>query len=298
MAGREAIAFFNRLTGQVEEEVIYGEASLRWVYGSPLGRAALHTLVKRAAFSKIYGLLMDRPSSAAKIQPFITKYGLVEADFADAVESYSCFNDFFSRKLKPEARPLAGDDQTLVFPADGRHLLVRAGADFLVKGQRFDLPALLGDAALAAEFAGSDVLISRLCPTDYHRFHFPCAAVAGVPQLLNGALFSVSPLALVTRPSILWENKRYITRLDTANHGPVVFLEVGATCVGKVVHTSQPGPVLRGAEKGTFLFGGSTVITVIPFGAVDWAEDLRVHSAQNQELYSLMGSAAGTWLTR
>jgi phosphatidylserine decarboxylase len=298
MSTTEPITYFNRLTGKLEQEVIYGEASLRWVYGSPLGRAALHTLVKRAVFSKIYGALMDKPSSAAKIRPFIARYGLNEADFADGVESYECFNDFFSRKLKPEARPVMADDDAIIFPADGRHLLVRKGGDFLVKGQRFDLAALLGDVALAAEFTGGDVLISRLCPTDYHRYQFPCAGAADAPRLLNGPLFSVSPLALATRPSILWENKRYLTRLQTATHGPVLLLEVGATCVGRVVHTSQPGPVAKGEEKGTFLFGGSTVITVLPTGAVDWAEDLQVNSESQRELYALMGSAAGTWVKR
>ena len=295
MSTSPPITFFNRLTGQVEQEVIYGESSLRWVYGSPLGRAALHTLVKRAAFSKLYGFLMDRPSSAAKIRPFIAQYGLNEADFAEPVERYTCFNDFFSRKLKPEARPIDAQPETLIFPADGRHLLVRDGGDFLVKGQRFNLTALLGDGALAREFAGGDILISRLCPTDYHRYHYPCAGVAGEPRLLNGPLYSVSPLALATRPAILWENKRYLTRLDTATHGPVLFLEVGATCVGAVVHTSQPGSVDKGQEKGTFLFGGSTVITVLPAGAVDWVPDLVEHSTAHRELYTLMGTPAGRW---
>lgn len=292
----EPVIFFNRRTQALEPEVIYGESSLRWVYENPLGRAALWLLVKRAVFSRWYGWRMNRPASRAMIAPFIARYGIVVSEMAEAPESFPHFNAFFSRKLKPSARPIAMDADTIIFPADGRHFAITdisANDGIFVKGIRFDLAALLDDPALAAKFAGGSLLISRLCPVDYHRFHFACDGIPGEPRLINGPLYSVNPIALRQRPSIFWENKRYVTELQTHDCGKVLFLEVGATCVGKVVHTGRAHqPAAKGDEKGFFLFGGSSVITLFEPGYVKFADDLIEHSAQGREVYAKMGEAA------
>jgi phosphatidylserine decarboxylase len=119
------ITFFNRHTRQLETEAVYGEAFLRWAYEHPLGQVALHALVKHPLFSRWYGWRMDRPASRDKIQPFIDAYGLDCGLFADPVESFRHFNDFFYRRLKPGARPIDAAPEALVFPADGRHLLIQ-----------------------------------------------------------------------------------------------------------------------------------------------------------------------------
>ena len=289
------ITFFNRHTGRIETESVYGEKPLRWTYNSPFGRLSLHTLVKRACFSSWYGARMDKPESAARIAPFIAQYGLDEAEFAEPISSYATFNDFFYRKLKPSARPIDTDPASIVFPADGRHLLIEniaACTDFFVKGVRFDLKALLGDAALAERFAKGSLLISRLCPVDYHRFHFPCAGEAREPATINGPLYSVSPIALAKRPSILWENKRSLTRITSPTLGEVLYLEIGATCVGSIVHTSKPGTISKGDEKGYFRFGGSCVITVFEPGRVNWDTDLLEHGRAGREVYAKIGEHA------
>ena len=297
MPASDSIVFFNRHTRQLDTEAVYGESFLRWVYENPLGRVALHTLVKRAAFSRWYGWRMDRPVSAQKIAPFIASYGLDPGSFADPVASFRSFNDFFYRKLKPSARPIHAEAHSIVFPADGRHLFIEDIAEcnsVFVKGTRFDLVALLGSADLARRFAHGSILISRLCPVDYHRFHFPCAGTPGGSVLLNGPLYSVSPIALKQRPSILWENKRYLTRITTPALGEVLFLEIGATCVGTVVHTSSPRqPVAKGDEKGYFRFGGSCVITVYEPGRATWDADLVEHGKEGREVYAWMGERCG-----
>ncbi len=293
MSEPSAIQFYSRPSQSVETEAVYGEGPLRFVYENQL---ALHTLVKRAAFSNAYGRSMDAPASQERVAPFIEKYGVDPAEFAMPVGSFRTFNEFFYRKLKPEARPIVEDVRAAALPADGRHLVipdVSKCQDFFVKGVAFNLPALLGDAALAQRFAGGSVLISRLCPTDYHRFHFPCDGIPGTPRLINGPLYSVSPIALMRRPSILWENKRYVTSLRTPSFGEVLILEVGATCVGSVVHTAAPEEaVLKGDEKGYFRFGGSCVITVFGPGAVRFANDLVENSAAGREVYARMGDVA------
>ena len=214
----DPITFFNRTTGRLEQEQIYGEAPLRFAYQNPAGRAMLELIVKRALFSRWYGWRMDKPASRARVQPFIAKYGLDPAEFADAPDSYASFNEFFCRKLKPGARPVAADPDAVVFPADGRHLGFQNVAEapgVFVKGQRFDIPTLLGSAELGARYREGTLVLSRLCPVDYHRFHFPCAGTPGTPRLINGPLYSVNPIALRRRLAYLWENKRAITELTT-----------------------------------------------------------------------------------
>lgn len=290
------IQFYNRLNHRLETEAVYGEGPLRFVYENPLGKIALHTLVKRAAFSHWYGNAMDKPESRARIIPFIEKYGVNTAEFAEPLETYRTFNDFFYRKLKPGARPIVDDVNAAALPADGRHLVIpdiSQCRDFFIKGVAFDLPALVDDPALATQFAGGSLLISRLCPTDYHRFHFPTDGIPNTPRLINGPLYSVSPIALMRRPSILWENKRYITKVRTPGFGDVLILEIGATCVGSVVHTSPPEqPVLKGDEKGYFRFGGSCIITIFEKDRIRFADDLLENSAQGREVYALMGDLA------
>jgi phosphatidylserine decarboxylase len=128
---------------------------------------------------------------------------------------------------------------------------------------------------------------------DYHRFHFPFGGVPGKARAVNGPLYSVSPIALRKRPSILWENKREITLLRTPTIGDVLLLEVGATCVGSIVQTYTPdAAVTKGDEKGYFRFGGSCFITIFEPGRVRFADDLVEHSAAGREVYAKMGELA------
>lgn len=293
----EPITFYHRANRRIETEQVYGEGFLRFVYEHPLGALPLHALVKRKLFSSWYGSRMDAPASRAKVMPFISQYGTDVTELAAAPESYATFNDFFYRKLKPTARPIAAGADVITFPADGRHLVlpdIAACDDFFIKGVRFDLPALLGDAALAARFARGGMLISRLCPVDYHRFHFPFSGMPGAARVVNGPLYSVSPIALRRRPSILWENQREITLLRTAELGDVLLLEVGATCVGSIVQTFTPGSqIAKGDEKGYFRFGGSCFITLFEPGRARFDADLIEHSAAGREVYAKMGEQVG-----
>ncbi|BCX49749.1 phosphatidylserine decarboxylase proenzyme [Haloferula helveola] len=289
----ETIEFFNRHRNRLEYEKVYGEGFLRFTYANPLGALPLHAFVKRAAFSKWYGRRMDDPATRSKIGPFIETYGLDPSEFADPPESFPHFNAFFYRKLKPEARPI-DTVAPAVFPADGRHFgfaeASRINAVF-VKGQRFDLGKLLGDDDLASRFQHGSLVLSRLCPVDYHRFHFPCSGTPQETTLINGPLFSVSPIALRRKLSFLWENKRCLTKIETDDLGLVLMLEIGATCVGSIQQTFTPGqPVRKGDEKGYFAFGGSSTITLFERGAVQLSVDLLEHSGNRRELYARMGS--------
>jgi phosphatidylserine decarboxylase len=293
----DTIEFFNRYSRRVEVENIYGLGWMRFIYGNPLGKLTLELVAKRAFFSRWYGARMAKPASRMRIAPFITAYELDAAEFVKRPGEFTSFNDFFIRALKPSARPVDPAPEAVVFPADGRHLglqdISRPDAIF-VKGQRFDLATLLGDAALAGRFREGAAVMSRLCPVDYHRFHFPASGVPGEPRLINGPLYSVSPIALRRNIGYLFQNKRMLTRLDTPDIGLVLILEIGATNVGSIVESYRPGqPVPKGAEKGRFEFGGSSMVTLFERGRVKLAEDLLEQTAQRRELYARMGDRMG-----
>lgn len=291
------IQYFNRYTGLTETEEVYGDRFLRWTYGNPLGRLSLHALVKRAAFSRWYGRRMDAPASRRKVAPFITNYKVDVGEFADAPDSYGSFNQFFFRKLKNSARPIDPDPDSAVFPADGRHFGfqdVSKLEGIFVKGAFFDVRKLLMDDALAARFRDGAMVMSRLCPVDYHRFHFPVAGVPSAPRLIEGPLFSVNPIALRQNIHIFTENKRAVSLIESPEFGKVVMLEVGATCVGSFEYTFTPGqPVEKGAEKGFFKFGGSSTLTLFERGRIRLAEDLLACSQRGLELYARMGDQLG-----
>jgi len=295
LAAVKDIQFYNRYTDQMETEQVYGESFLKWAYGNPLGKLALHSFVKRPAFSRWYGKRMDQPATKSKVGPFIDDYTMDASEFADNPETYSTFNEFFYRKLKPEARPIA--DADVVFPADGRHLGFSNIDDipgFFVKGQTFDIHKLLNDEQLSSRYAGGSLVLSRLCPVDYHRFHFPVCGAPDETRLINGPLFSVSPIALAKNLAYLWQNKRTITQIKTDSMGTVLMLEIGATCVGSILQTyDSDHAIKKGDEKGYFAFGGSSTITVFEPNKVNLADDLLRNSAKQIETYARMGDSMG-----
>lgn len=296
----EPLQYFERKKQVVATETIYGGDWLRWTYGTTLGRLTLGLFVKRAIVSRYYGWRMNRPMSANAILPFIVDYDLDVDEFAKKPFSFRTFNEFFYRALKPGARPMVADENAAVLPADGRHLAIQsidAAAGFYAKGQRFDLAAFLRDEALAREFSGGAMLISRLCPVDYHRFHFPVAGTPGEARLINGWLYSVSPIALRRNLGYLWENKRMVTAIDSPRCGKVLMVEIGATMVGSIVQTFVPRrPAAKGEEKGLFKFGGSCVVTLYRRGAIRFDADLVKHSAEGMEVYAKMGEQLGVAL--
>lgn len=303
----EPIRFFNRYTRKLETERVYGEKWLRFTYEKAVGRFFLGLLVKRRLFSWAYGFQMSKRVSASKVLPFIIDYDLDVTEFAKSPYDYKSFNEFFSRKLKPEARPIAAGEGTVIFPADGRHLAfpnVDKAEGFYVKGSKFSFAALFGEEqlpedqrVLSKKFAGGSMVISRLCPVDYHRFHFPLAGKPNAWRLINGFLFSVSPLALRKRVDYLIENKRILTLLETPNAGTVAIFEVGATNVGSILQTYAPDhPAKKGEEKGLFRFGGSCVITVFEKGRVQFSNDIVEQSQSCVETYAKMGDVLGSVL--
>lgn len=294
--------FIDRKTKQKIKEEIPAGASIGFLYGaSALARLLRPLICKFPYFSTLYGDLQKTSSSKKKIVPFIEKYQIDPSEFLEPVDSFSCFNDFFIRKLKPSARPIAGGNDIAILPADGRYLAFQNfhhEEGILVKGKKFSLEKLLGDAKLAHKYEEGSLLIARLAPVDYHRFHFPCNCVPSKAALINGPLYSVSPLALNHNIQILAENKRMITQLKTHPFGTVLAVEVGATNVGTIHQTYEPEKhYAKGDEKGYFSFGGSCLIYLFEPGRIQFDHDLLENTHAGLETYAHMGQTMGRALS-
>lgn len=296
------IIYINRVTGKKEIEKVYGGKALQFLYGdSFLGRLFQPVLVpllsKFPLFSSYYGRMQKTALSKKKILPFIQKFDVDTNEFLEPVSSFQSFNDFFIRRLKNEARPIASGDDIAVIPADGRYYFfqnINNNDDFIVKGQKLNLEALLQSKELAMEYENGSLMMARLCPSDYHRFHFPCDCIPGETKFINGWLYSVNPIAIKKNIQIFSQNKRTICTLDTKAFGKVLYLEIGATNVGSIQETYTPyKPYLKGDEKGYFEFGASSLIILFPKKTIQFEDDLLRATKEGFEIRCLLGQKMG-----
>jgi phosphatidylserine decarboxylase len=291
------IQYIDRKTGQLCVEKVYGEKLLALLYGEGMwSRFLSYTLLPLLAhlplFSRLYGWMQKKASSRAKIKPFIEEYRVDEGEFE--TKNFTSFNDFFTRKLKASCRPIVPEKGRAALPADGRYLVYPRFETFEVKNTRFTLDAFLQDLPLARRFSDGSLLIARLCPVDYHRFHFPCDGKAGEPRAIKGPLFSVNPIALKKRIEILAQNKRVITEIETEAFGTLLYVEIGATAVGTVQQTFQPNTkIKKGDEKGYFEFGGSCLALLFEKGAIEFDEDLVRNTERGFETLCRFGDSMG-----
>ncbi len=299
----ESITFIDRVTGKKEVEKVYGEAALRFFYGENLtsrlfGYPINYLWARNPIFSSLYGWWQNLSFTKRNVPNFIKRYGVDESEFAESVASFKSFNDFFVRKLKASARPIAAGEDVAVIPADGRYLFfpnIQVSEGFIVKGKKFNLSTFLEDEALAEKYKQGTMVVARLCPSDYHRFHFPCDSIPNAAKLINGWLYSVNPIALKRDIDIFVQNKRAITQMDKTPFGKVLYIEVGATNVGSITQTYEADQFQpKGMEKGFFSFGASTIVLLFPPDSITLDPDLIAASQQGCEIKCLMGQRMGT----
>jgi phosphatidylserine decarboxylase len=287
---QKPIKYIERNNGQVKTEKIYGEQWLNWLYHNPIGEASLWTIAKRKIVSSVYGDMMDAPSSADKIQSFIQDYD-VDITIAQK-QNFNSFNDFFIRKLKPAARPIIADSLAVASPADGKILAYNNinNSDFYIKGLRFNVQSFLNNSELAKKYKNGAMIVFRLAPPDYHRYHFPVSGTTAASNIkIEGDYYSVNPLALREKGEIFWLNKREYGIIKSPVFGDVVMVEVGATMVGSMIQTYIGKNVKKGEEKGYFKFGGSTVVLLFEKDMINIDSDLVNNTSKNLETTIKMG---------
>ncbi len=269
----------------------------RFVYTNPVGRALRRVLSGSQLFSRLAGAYADSSLSRSHIGGFVDKFN-IDMDEADGcIKSYRTFNQFFTRKLKEGARPVAEGDDVLAAPADGHVLLIddiSKRTVFGVKKNEFTLEKFLGDKKLAAEYEGGTMLIFRLAPWDYHRFHFPTSGTPQKWKRIKGNYESVHPIAYASGVQPLSQNERHLITVATDEFDDMVMVPVGALCVGRIKETYKAhAPYAKGDEAGYFAFGGSTVVMLFKPGVVDVDELIVQNSRRGKEIPVKMGEAIG-----
>ena len=290
---QKPIQYYERESSQLKTEKVAGEKWLVWLYYNPVGKATLWTLAKRKLVSSLYGNLMDRASSAEKIRPFIEDFN-IDMSIAQN-QHFNNFNDFFTRKLRKDARPIDTGSRIVVSPADGKILAYAdiSNSWFFIKGYRFDVYSFLDNPVLAKKYRNGSLLIIRLAPMDYHRFHFPLSGNISQAKKINGDYYSVNPFALRKNAEIFCLNKREYSILTNPLFGDVIMCEVGATMVGSIIQTYKGTVAQKGDEKGYFKFGGSTMVLLFEKDKIHIDPDLLINTSKGYETSVKMGERIG-----
>jgi phosphatidylserine decarboxylase len=284
------ILVWDRNQNREIEEQVYGEGGVRFMYGSSVGRGLGELLLARRWFSQLYGWLQSRRWSGRKVAPFIARYAIPMNEYEPG--PFRTFNEFFVRRFAAGARPWAQEPDVMPAFAEARYFgwtSIRDDQTFPVKGNDLTATALMGNADLARQFTGGPLLLARLCPVDYHRYHYPDDGRVIDSYRVHGAYHSVNPLALAAKSDVLATNERHVTLLDTEHFGKLAYIEVGAMCVGRIVQSHTAPTFRRGDEKGYFLFGGSTVIVLGEPGRWEPDADLLRETARQRETLIRLG---------
>ena len=298
---------YNRKTGEktFEQMPLYTRLGMHLLFCGSIEEAMVEGSYAQRLFiteSIEMGLTYDKPESKSKIPGFIKTFSLDLSDLAiQDPNGYPNFNAFFSRGLKPGARPVAEpeNDKLIVSAADCRLVVfdtIDLAREYWVKGRNFTISVLLQDDALSGAYKGGSLAIFRLAPQDYHRWHTPVSGHVKSIKNLGKNLLSVNPMLVNEDLDVFTENKRSIALIETKySKIPVLVVAVGAMLVGSIKWTVKEGDdIVKGQEMGLFQYGGSTVITVFPADfAVKFDEDLCKHSRDKCETQVRVGESVG-----
>lgn len=291
------INVYNRKTKKYDIENVAGEKYIKWAYETPLGKGLTELLIKKKLFSKIYGLYCDSKFSRKKIAPFIKNFTIDMSISLKKENEFKNFNDFFIRELDKVSRPIDKDKNSLISPGDGRLICytnISMNNIIQVKDITYSLSELIQDNKIANEYEGGTCLILRLCPVDYHRFHFIDWGSCEKSKFIPGNYYSVNPSALEKIAKLYCQNKREWSIFHSENFDDIIYVEVGATCVGSIIQNYEPNTTVnKGDEKGYFKFGGSTTILFFKPNTITIDKDILVQSSLGFETKVNMGEKIG-----
>jgi phosphatidylserine decarboxylase len=266
--------------------------ALDFLYGNAFGRL-ITKLLSRKFISEIGRMYMNSSFSKRRINKLIKSENIDMSQYEN--REFSSFNDFFTRKLAPNARVIDLNPDSVISPADSKLTVYDITKDSLyrVKGCDYSIKTLLGgDEALANEFLGGKCFVYRLSVDNYHRYCYPDGGIEEAYRFIPGVYHTVNPIALL-KYDVYGKNCRELTVLQTENFGRVAYIEVGAMMVGKINNIHPKEKFNRGDEKGYFSFGGSTIVMLYKKDVIELDEDIAKNSAEETETTVLFGEAVG-----
>ena len=256
----------------------------------------LQYVLPQHALSRLLGAVADSRQRHLKqllIKAFVAAYGVdLSEAIGESADDYSSFNDFFTRRLRPDARPIAEAPGQIVSPADGtvsQAGVIRNGSLLQAKGHEYAVADLLGNTDFAHSFTDGSFATIYLAPYNYHRVHAPCDARLAATLEVPGRLFSVNSVTERHVHGLFARNERLVLHLDT-DFGACALVLVGAMIVGRIAVAWPDGPTSpyrrrqlqtpsgvafeRGDEVGAFMLG-STVVALFPPGTVELARHVQ-----------------------
>lgn len=264
------------------------------LYSNAIGRLGLRAL-SAPCISRVGGAILNTWPSTFLIDPFVKKNQIKMSDYIPT--RYRSYNEFFTRKIRADKRPIDRNPSSLITPSDGKVSAYQIELDkkFKIKNSYYTVESLLQNRELANDFAGGTIVIIRLSVDNYHRYCYVDDANKERNHFIHGKLYTVNPVIL-DHVNIYKENSRSYCELDTKNFGKVIQMEVGALMVGKINNYHKTAVVKRGQEKGKFEFGGSTVVLLLQRDQVVIDEDILINSMEGYETIVKMGEKIGTGL--
>jgi len=290
------VQYYHREKQALEEEQVYEAWFKRIFYGTAWGRVFVHLVFKQKCFSKLYGLTKRSTRSTGKIPAFVERYKVNTEEIARPIETFRSLNDFFTRELKISHRPFPGDPVALPAPCDSRLYAspIQRESIIPIKGREISIFELVRNESLIRPFENGLCLVFRLVPADCHRFFYIDDGVQGPIGTVDGCLHATSPAAMIMARFPILLNHRQYCRLETANFGDVLQVEIGAMAVGTICQNNpNGGPIRRGDEKGHFEFGGSTIVLLFGPDVITIDEDIMCYSRQKVETLVKYGADIG-----
>ena len=278
--------------GKLIEQIGGQDQMIQALYGSVVGRAVLKVLVS-PVISKAAGAFLSSRLSVPLIKPFVRKNNIDLSQFDPG--PYPNYNEFFSRKIRPELRPVDAEPTHLISPCDSKLTVLPISPEsrFVLKHTPYTVAEMLKNEQLAQKYEGGTAMIFRLTVDDYHRYCYMADGQKEANVKIPGVLHTVNPIANDVVP-IYKENAREYSILHTEHFGDVLMMEVGALLVGKIVNHHGKAAVKRGQEKGYFQFGGSTVVLLLEKDRAVIDGDILENSRQGIETVVRMGEKIGT----
>lgn len=282
--------------GHITTEDSMQDRLLKWMYTHKLGQNMLKVLV-HPFVSKAGGWLLERRVSRCLIQPFI-RSNQIDISCCKKQEFHS-YNDFFTREIRADFRPLEGDEETLISPCDGKLSVYPIGQEngdkstFCIKNTAYTVESLLRSKKLADYYEGGMACVFRLTVDDYHRYCYVDDGRKSDNHRIPGIFHTVNPAANDVVP-IYKENTREYSLLKSKHFKTILMMEVGALMVGRITNYHEACEVKRGQEKGRFEFGGSTVILLFQKDAVQIDERLLRNTKEGYETIVKMGERIGS----
>lgn len=277
--------------GQKKQVSSKQDKLLKMLYSNILGRCVIKVFVQ-PSISEIGGAFLNTGLSFYFIKPFI-KYTNIDLEEYEE-KDYKSYNDFFTRKIKKECRPISISPEKLISPCDGKLSVyeINKNRTFQIKHTCYQLEHLLHSRKLAEKYQEGYACIFRLTVDDYHRYCYIDDGVKSDNYKIPGIFHTVNPIANDYYP-IYKENTREFSLLKSKNFGTVLMMEVGALLVGKINNYHKKSAVKKGEEKGRFEFGGSTIVLLFQKDKVELDSDLLDNTREGFETIVKMGETIG-----